>query len=125
MSASKSADWGLVMNRFAQLLPETIQSTLPALYSQDHLPLRDQIARVKFFTPDSSWTWYATEDEADGDDFLFFGYVIGYEREAGYFRLSELALARGPLGLAIERDVYFKPTALGTLCPELAGDLPS
>ena len=27
---------------------------------------------------------------------------------------------RGPLGLGIERDLYFKPTRLVELCPELA-----
>lgn len=44
----------------------------------------------------------------DGD-FRFFGYVIGLEEEWGYFVLSELDSARGPLGLPIERDRYFKP----------------
>ena len=38
------------------------------------------------------------------------GYVCGSENESGYFRLSELEAARGPLGLAIERDLYFEPT---------------
>ena len=48
-----------------------------------------------------------TEGEPDGDGFRFFGYVIGHEREWGYFVLSELETVRGPLGLAIERDLYF------------------
>ena len=52
-------------------------------------------AIVKFFTPDSSWTWYASE--FDGDD-LFYGLVDGFELEYGYFRLSELAGGAGPLG---------------------------
>ena len=32
----------------------------------------------------------------------------GQEEEWGYFVLSELESARGPLGLPIERDMYFK-----------------
>jgi hypothetical protein len=36
-------------------------------------------------------------------------YVVGLESEWGYFVLSELQSARGPMGLAIERDLYFEP----------------
>ena len=66
----------------------------------------DGTAHVKFFTPDSSWTWFATE--FDGED-LFFGLVDGFEKEIGYFSLSELKKARGALGLPVERDRYFTP----------------
>ena len=44
----------------------------------------------------------------DGD-WLLFGYVIGLEEEWGYFLLSEIASIRGPLGLAVERDLWFQP----------------
>ena len=37
------------------LLPHYIRKQLPLLYSQEELGL-DAFARVKFFTPDSSWT---------------------------------------------------------------------
>ena len=69
-------------------------------------------AKVKFFTPDSSWTWYATE--FDGKD-MFFGLVMGFEKELGYFSLSELQKVRGKLGLPIERDKFFEPTILEEL----------
>jgi hypothetical protein len=69
-------------------------------------------ALVKFFTPDSNWTWYASE--FDGED-IFFGLVVGLEIELGYFSLSELEALKGPLGLPIERDLYYKPQALGEL----------
>lgn len=69
-------------------------------------------AQVKFFTPDSSWTWYATE--FDGKD-MFFGLVMGFEKELGYFSLSELQKVRGKLGLPIERDKFFEPTILEEL----------
>jgi len=72
----------------------------------------DAQAMVKFFTPDSNWTWYASE--FDGED-IFFGLVIGFEIELGYFSLSELEEIRGPLGLQIERDFYYQPETLGKL----------
>lgn len=93
------------------LLPEDIKKELPALCANEELGL-DAIAVVKFFTPDSSWTWYASE--FDGKD-TFFGLVIGFETELGYFSLSELSGVRGPLGLPIERDLYFKPKTLRVL----------
>ena len=69
----------------------------------------DAIAQVKFFTPDSSWTWYASE--FDGED-IFFGLVSGFEVEPGYFSLKEMQEVRGPMGLPIERDLYFEPKTL-------------
>ena len=63
---------------------------------------------VKFFCPWNQWTWYVTEASREEDDWLFFGYVIGHEKELGYFTLSELESVRGPGGLKIERDMYFE-----------------
>lgn len=37
------------------------------------------------------------------------GHVCGQEDEWGYFVLSELEAARGPLNLPIERDLSFTP----------------
>src|ERR1700730_12670534 len=68
---------------------------------------------VKFFTPDSSWAWYATEGELTENGWQFFGLVEGHECELGYFNLSELESARGHLGLKIERDMYFDGMVLG------------
>ncbi len=94
-----------------RLLTEKIKKTLPKLYSQDELGL-EATAYLKFFTPDSNWTWYITE--FDGDD-TFFGLVDGFEKELGYFSLSEIKNARGPFGLKVERDLYFTPTRLKEL----------
>jgi hypothetical protein len=90
-----------------KLLTKEIRANLPPLGGQDGVA--DPIAHVKFFTPDSGFTWYATEGEPDGDDFLFFGYVVGIEAEWGSFRLSELEGVRGAFGLPIERDLWFEP----------------
>ena len=93
------------------LLPQYVRRQLPSLYSQEELGL-DALARVKFFYPDFSWTWYASE--FDGED-MFFGLVDGDEAEFGYFSLSELLHTRGKLGLPLERDLYFQPTPLREL----------
>ena len=74
---------------------------------------------VKFFTPDSNWTWFAVEGEEVKDefgvgtgDYEFFGLVEGFEKELGYFRLSELASIRGPFGLPVKRDKFFSGMVL-------------
>lgn len=90
-----------------QLLTKEIRVALPLLYSSEDV--EDPMVWCKFFTPDSSWTWYAVE--FDGVD-TFFGLVDGFEEELGYFSLAELQSVRGKLGLPIERDRYFKPCRL-------------
>ncbi len=97
-----------------ELLDEESRAVLPPLYSQENVGLK-AIAPVKFFTPDSNWTWYASE--FDGKD-MFFGLVSGFEVEFGNFTLSELESTRGPLGLPIERDLYFEPKSLEALQAE-------
>jgi hypothetical protein len=91
-----------------KLLTKTIKKEVPKLYSQGEKG-DEAVAYVKFFTPWSSWTWYATEfDDVD----TFFGLVDGFEKELGYFSLSELESIRGPFGLKVERDLYFNPIRL-------------
>lgn len=94
-----------------QLLTQELRKKLPKLYSCEGQGLK-ALAQVKFFTPDSNWSWYASE--FDGED-VFFGLVAGHCLELGYFSLSELELLRGPLKLPVERDFYFKPTSLEEL----------
>lgn len=90
-----------------ELLTDELRAQLPALYAQEHV--KDQIVHAKFFTPDSNWTWYVTEGSPRDDDFIFFGFVYGFEGEWGYFSLNELSAARGSNGLPIERDLHFTP----------------
>ncbi len=71
----------------------------------------EAIVIAKFFTPDSNWTWYATEYDPESRE--FFGLVDGFEAEMGYFSLDELVGARGPLGLPIEPDKFWRETPLG------------
>ncbi|MPZ50988.1 MAG: DUF2958 domain-containing protein [Dehalococcoidia bacterium] len=105
-----------------ELLTRDLELALPPIHSDA------VVAQVKFFTPWTQWTWYAAEasaELADGSevslqdpraedrvDVIFFGLVYGLEKEYGYWRLSELTEIRGPVGLRIERDLYFTPTPL-------------
>ena len=101
--------------RGMKLLTEEIRRKLPQLYSQEGKGGK-AIALVKYFTPSSSWTWYAIE--FDGED-TFFGLVDGQFKELGYFSLSELECVRGPMGLPIERDLYWRPKTLEEIAPEM------
>lgn len=66
-----------------KLLTKEIAERLPPLYSQEERG-DEAIAQVKFFTPWTSWTWYASE--YDPVERLCFGVVVGHERELGYRR---------------------------------------
>ena len=105
-------------NRHMKLLTKALQDTIPALGKGDGT------AVVKFFDPCGSWTWYVQEgaaivdgsevplkgiDLAKAEDVLFFGLVDGFEKELGYFTLSELESVKGPLGIGLERDLYWTP----------------
>jgi hypothetical protein len=113
--------------RGMKLLPQEIREILPPLYSQDGKGGK-AVVYVKYFTPSSSWTWLVTEGEPVLDeiqnevDYKFFGLVFGHEREFGYFLLSELEEVRGPMGLPIERDLWFKPKTLQEIAPEMFRD---
>ena len=90
-----------------KLLTEEIKNRLPKLGETDDQ--QDPIIQVKFFCPWNHWTWFAYEfDQED----IFFGYVKGDFDEYGTFSLSELESVSGPMGLTIERDIYFTPKPL-------------
>lgn len=110
--------------RGMKLLPKQIREKLPELYAQDGKGGK-AIVYVKFFMPSGSWTWFATEGSSikDSDDnetdFHFFGLVDGHCKELGYFSLKELEEVTGPMGLPIERDLYWQPKTLDQIAPEL------
>ena len=114
--------------RGMKLLPKEIREQLPLLYSQEDKGGK-AVVHLKMFTPDSNWTWLATEGEPVLDDagseidFQFFGLVDGLEKELGYFSLSELESVNGPMGLPIERDLYFQPKTLEEIAPEMFKDV--
>jgi hypothetical protein len=67
---------------------------------------KDARVHVKFFSPWSGWTWYATE--YDPSERRFFGYVKGDFPEYGYFSLDELSDVEMMPGVpAVERDKHW------------------
>jgi hypothetical protein len=98
-----------------KLLTDELRARLPPLYSQE--AEADPMVYAKFFMPGTGWTWYVTEGSAKGEEFLFFGFVIGLESEFGYFLLSELEDVRSPLDLQVERDLYFREGRLTDVVP--------
>ena len=110
--------------RGMKLLPYSIRERLPALGKQDGMGGK-AVAYAKCFSPDSSFTWYITEGSPMRDkdnfvvDYMLFGLVEGHCKELGFFMLSELESVRGPMGLPIERDLYWKPRTLEEIAPEM------
>jgi len=97
-----------------KLMTKEIIKKLPDLYSQEKI--EDPICHLKFFTPDSSWTWFVLEGKEQEDgDWLFFSKAFSNlcpEGELGYVTLSQLQEVKGSLGLPIERDMWWKPIPL-------------
>jgi hypothetical protein len=106
------------------LLTKADEAKLPRLRSTDGKADEATVV-VKFFSPYSGWRWYAIEGQRvadvrpegiDGeDDFEFFGWVEGDEKEFGYWMLSDLESAtamNGRLPL-VERDKYWRTVPLG------------
>ncbi len=92
-----------------KLITKALLKTIPDLYETERSI--NPTCHIKLFTPDAQWTWYIIELSKE-DKSTCYGYVKGYDRELGYFSLQELESIKGPLGLAVERDLSFSPTAL-------------
>lgn len=72
-------------------------------------PAEDQRPVVKFFDPCGAATWLISQMDPDEPDILFGLCDLGFGfSELGNVRLSELESVKGPLGLGIERDLYFE-----------------
>lgn len=80
---------------------------------------------VKLFTPDAGATWLLSEADP-GDETRCFGLCdlgLGIP-ELGWVSLAEIEALRGPLGLPVERDLYFradKPMSVYAREARLAG----
>ena len=63
---------------------------------------------VKLFTPDAGATWLLTHIDPDEPDHAFGLCDLGLGcPELGWLSLIGVAELRGPLGLPVERDLYF------------------
>lgn len=88
-------------------LSNTFQ-TMPKSYEQDGKG--DQaVAYLHYFS--SGCDWWITERDQEDEQHQAFGLVdLGYGKELGYISLIEL----GTIG-AIELDLYWTPTTIGTI----------
>lgn len=89
-----------------KLLTKKLESTIPALESQDGLG-GNAIVHAKFFHAMSNYTLYALE--YDPTDRIFFGIVTSHECEYGNVSLTEMEEVN-VYGLPMERDLWFQPT---------------
>lgn len=64
---------------------------------------------VKLFAPWGGATWLLSELDPDNEDIAFGLCDLGMGcPELGSVSLSEIGAVRGPMGLRVERDLYFK-----------------
>ncbi|MEQ9263284.1 MAG: DUF2958 domain-containing protein [Owenweeksia sp.] len=88
-----------------KLMTKTLEQRFAEIGDQSET--KKPLVIAKFFNPCGSGTWYATE--YDPETRIFFGYVTGLQfDEWGSFSLDELQNLKLPLGLKIERDLWFK-----------------
>lgn len=77
----------------------------------------------KLFTPDAQFTWLIVEADPEEPNRLFGLCDLGTGfPELGYVSLAELTALRGPMGLKVERDLYFQPTKSLTAYADEARD---
>lgn len=91
------------------LITPEIAATLPPLYAQSDVA--DPTVYARFTHPDTGWIWLATE--YDPEDRVFFGLVIGFATELGYFSEDELAESD------VAMDRTFVPAPLSLARPSI------
>ena len=99
-----------------ELLPSELKGRLPPIHSQDDEML--PVVYARYSLSGTPLVWYAIEGQPEGDDYLFFGFVLG-PNDFRQFRLSELEAARSPTGQRVERDERFIPGRFTDVIPAL------
>ena len=97
-----------------ELLPDELKCRLSPIHSQDGEML--PVVYARYSLSGTPFVWYAIEDQTEGDDYLFFGFVLG-PNDFRNFRLSELEAARNPTGQPVERDTGFIPGRFTDVIP--------
>jgi hypothetical protein len=100
-----------------KLLTREIERQLPALRSTEGRDPKDVKVPAKFFNPCGAGAWYPVE--YDPVERVFFGLTVITDAELGYLSLDDLEAFRGPLGVGIERDLWWDATT--TLADVMAG----
>ena len=88
-----------------ELMTKELEKVLPKLYATENIKLEEKILQVRYISINSNWEWYLVE--YDKDKKLAFGYVIGQDREFGYFSLEEFQEVNEER-IEIVRDTEFK-----------------
>ncbi len=92
-----------------KLITKELEKRFAALGEQD---VADPIVVAKFFNPTGGQTWLAIAyNPEDRVIFCYASLFNDYNNELGYTSIDELESIRGPLGLGIERDLWW------TECP--------
>ena len=88
-----------------RLLTKTLLKRFAKLGEQD---IQDPIIVAHFFDPCGSGDWYATAYSPE--DNLIFGWaeIVPGCGEWGYTSMDELQTYNGPLGIGVERDLYWR-----------------
>jgi hypothetical protein len=89
-----------------RLMTKTLEKRFAKIGSQENS--KDPIIIAHYFNPTGAGDWYATEYNPVSR--CIFGYASIFNDwcdEWGYTSLDELEEYKGPLGLGIERDLYW------------------
>jgi hypothetical protein len=86
-------------------MTKELEKQFPKLYETEKESLPEKTVIAKYFHPLSNWTLYTIE--YDPEERLFFGLTVADYTEWGYVSLDEMEEVTGPLGLHVERDLYF------------------
>ena len=99
-------------NQYDRQMKILTKEVLDAFKKQGHTgnkSAKDIKIVLKLFSPVGAATWYIYEKEND-DIYWAFVNLGDYEMsECGTVSMSELMNLRLPMGLHVERDMYFKP----------------
>ncbi len=103
-----------------KLMTQALAARFHEVGSQEHV--KDPLVIAHYFNPAGSGDWWATE--YDPADQIIFGYASifhDWNDEWGYTSLAELEEYKGPFGLGIERDLYWKEKPASQVVPGFTG----
>ncbi len=97
-----------------RLMTKTLEKRLAQVGEQD---IPDPIVVAHFFNPCGSGDWYVTAYHPE--DRLIFGWaeIVPGMGEWGYTSIDELQTFKGPLGIGIERDLYWREKRASVVIP--------
>jgi hypothetical protein len=98
-----------------ELMDKELIAILPKLYQTEKISIKEKIVQARYYAVNSSWQWYMVE--YDSKTKVAFGYVVGFEKEWGYFSLEEFEEINKDESSMIQivRDDTFKPIRFGDL----------